>query len=55
MSPAKPETTARGIILDARRIEARRAADMPEELRTRILANLPSAEEIASGRWNDVN
>ena len=47
------EALARGNILDALGIEARSTAEMPEALRARILANLPSAEEIASGRWND--
>ena len=50
---ARLETIARGKILEALDIEVRSTADMPEALRARILANLPSAEEIADGRWND--
>ena len=55
MKRAKPEPTARGIILDALGIEARRAADMPEELRARVLTNRPSAEEIAISRWMEMD
>ena len=47
------EAIARGKILEALNIEAHSTADMPKALRARILANLPSAEEIANGRWND--
>ena len=50
---ARIEAIARGRILEALDIEAHLSAEMPEALRARILANLPSAEEIASGRWND--
>ena len=47
------EAIARGKILEALDIETHLSADMPEALRARILANLPSAEEIANGRWKD--
>ena len=50
---ARLEAIARGKIIEALDIEAHLSADMPEALRARILANLPSAEEIANGRWND--
>ena len=50
---ARLETIARGKIIEALDIEAHLSADMPEALRARILANLPSAEEIANGRWSD--
>ena len=49
---ARLEAIARGKILEALDIEARSTADMPAELRARILANLPSTEEIANDRWN---
>lgn len=44
---------ARKRILDALDIEARLTATMPEALRARILANLPSAEEIKAVHWSD--
>ena len=50
---ARIEAIARGKILEALDIEASLSSEMPDALRARILANLPSAEEIASGRWND--
>ena len=50
---ARLEAIARGNILKGLDIEVRSTADMPEALRARILANLPSAEEITNGRWND--
>ena len=50
---ARLEEIARGRIVEALGIEAHPTAEMPEALRARILANLPSAEEIANGRWND--
>ena len=52
---ARIEAIARGKILEALDIEAHLSAEMPDGLRARIIANLPSAEEIASGRWNDEN
>ena len=47
------ETLARGNIVEALNIKAHPAATMPDALRARVLANRPSAEEIANGRWND--
>ena len=47
------EAIARGRIVEALGIEPRATADMPEALRARILANRPSADEIATGRWRD--
>ena len=52
---ARIEAIARGKILEALDIEAHLSAEMPDGLRARIIANLPSAEEIASGRWDDEN
>lgn len=40
-------------IMQALGIEARSTAEMPEALRARVLANVPSAEEIADGQWRD--
>lgn len=50
---ARLETLARGNIIEALNIEAHETAAMPDALRARVLANRPSAEEIANGRWND--
>lgn len=44
---------ARKRILAALDIDAHPTGTMPEALRARILANLPSAVEIADGRWNE--
>lgn len=44
---------ARKRIIDALDIEAHPTAAMPEALRARILANLPSAEEVGDDRWDD--
>ena len=55
MKFAKTEKTARGVVLDALAIEVRRTADMPEDLRARVLTNRPSAEEIANGRWMEMD
>ena len=46
---------ARKRILEALDIEAHLTAAMPDALRARILANLPSADEIAEGRWFDAD
>ena len=43
---------ARKRILEALDVEAHPTAAMPDALRARILANLPSADEIATGRWH---
>ena len=40
-------------ILDALDIKVYPAAAMPDDLRVRILANRPSAQEVVAGRWND--
>lgn len=45
------DKSARKRILDALDIEAHLTATMPNELRARIVANLPSPDEIAGGRW----
>ena len=50
---ARLEEIARGRIVEALGIEAHPTAEMPKALRARVLANRPSAEEIANGRWND--
>lgn len=47
------EALAWGNIVEALGIEARSTAEMSEDLRARILANRPSADEIADGRWHD--
>lgn len=47
------EEQARKRILEALDIEVHPSAEMSDDLRARILANAPSAEEIGSGRWND--
>lgn len=47
------EEIARGNILEALDLEVHAAADMPADLRARILATQPSDEEIASGKWSD--
>ena len=41
------------LVRNALHIEAHTTAEIPEDLRARILANLPSADEIAAGRWGD--
>ena len=46
---------ARKRILEALDIEAHPTAAMPDALRARILANLPSVDEIATDRWNCVS
>lgn len=46
---------SRDEIIDALEITAHRAVDMPEEMRRRILATQPTAEEIATGKWYDAS
>lgn len=47
------EELARGNIIEAMGIQVASSADMPPDLRQRILANQPTAEEIANDKWND--
>lgn len=55
MRKAEPlsDQKARSRVIKALDIEARPTAALPDALRARILANLPSAEEITTGRWFD--
>lgn len=47
------EELARGNIIEAMDIQVASTADMPQDLRQRLLANRPTAEEIANDKWND--
>lgn len=47
------ENIARGIIFNALDLRAQATADMPAEMRERILATQPTPEEIANDTWND--
>lgn len=47
------EAIARGNILRAMDIQVIATADMPSDLRARILASQPTPEEIANDTWND--
>jgi hypothetical protein len=40
-------------IFDALDLTVHRTADMPKEMRQRILDTLPTTEEIAADKWND--
>lgn len=40
-------------IFDALDLTVHRTADMPKEVRQRILDTLPTTEEIAANKWND--
>ena len=42
-----------GNIIEAMDIQVVSSADMPHDLRQRILANQPAEEEIANDKWND--
>lgn len=53
--PDSFESVARGTIIEALQLEVHSTADMPAELKARILATQPTPEEIASGRWNDAS
>ena len=55
MGVSKPMRVAHNCkrVLDALGIEVHIAAAMPEDLRKRILAALPSAKDIATERWSD--
>ena len=47
------EELARGNIIEALDIQAVSSADMPQDLRKRILATQPTEEEIENDKWND--
>lgn len=47
------EELARGNIIAAMDIQVASDTDMPLDLRQRILANQPTAEEILNDKWND--
>jgi hypothetical protein len=47
------EELARGNIIEAMDIQVGLTADMTQEQRQRLLANRPTAEEIANDKWND--
>jgi hypothetical protein len=47
------EELARGNIIEAMDIQVVSSADMPHDLRQRILTNQPTEEEIANDKWND--
>lgn len=47
------ERIARGNLIEALDLHAVASTDMPADLRAAILASQPTAEEIASGQWND--
>ncbi len=47
------EELARGNIIKAMDIQAGFTADMTQEQRERLLANRPTAEEVANDKWND--
>ena len=47
------ETIAYGKIIEALDLDVRKTSEMPDEMRARILATQPTAEEIANDRWND--
>lgn len=49
------ELLARGRIVDALAISVAPTSAMPEDMRARILATQPTAEEIANDRWNDAD
>ena len=57
MSSVEPfsDEQARKRILEALDIGAHLTAAMPDALRARILANLPSAEEVGDDRWDDLD
>jgi hypothetical protein len=46
------EAIARGNIIAALQLQVHSTADMPAEMKARILATQPTPEEIASDRWN---
>ena len=47
------EELARGNIIEAMDIQIGLTADMTQEMRQRLLANRPTAEEIVNDKWND--
>lgn len=47
------EELARGNIIEAMDIQVGLTADMTQEQRQSLLANRPTAEEIANDKWND--
>ena len=47
------EAIARGELLSALNIEHQFSADLDDATRARILAQMPSDEEVATGRWHN--
>jgi hypothetical protein len=53
LKPDSPRVLSRQAIIDALDLTVHRTVGMPKEVRQRILDTQPTAEEIASDRWND--
>ena len=53
--PNSQQGHSRRVILDALDITVHRAADMPKEMRQRILDTQPTADEIAADKWKDAS